>query len=173
MRGIRELLSRLNGGILEKILLKNLAATLRASSSLDLVKTSSIHQASFLLALGLAQIFSDEVFFLGCRNLGMICVEICHNIKGEESPSLQPRPRPHSRSLREPDQNPPRPGLTLPPLRVLRRRTRNARAINSILSFSEPLNSSVSSRACCRRKSFRILRKDCFQVSGSKVPSCK
>ena len=49
----------------------------------------------------------------------------------------------------------------------------NARAINSILSFSEPLNSSVLNRACCRRKSFRILRKDCFQVSGSKVPLCK
>ncbi len=62
MRGIRELLSRLNGGILEKILLKNLAATLRASSSLDLVKTSSIHQVSFLLALGLAQIFLTKYF---------------------------------------------------------------------------------------------------------------
>ena len=47
---------------------------------------------------------------------------------GEESPSLQPRPHPYNRSLREPNQNPPRPGLTLPPLRVLNRRTRNARA---------------------------------------------
>ena len=57
-------------------------------------------------------------------------------IKGENSPSLQPRSRPYSRSLREPDQNPPRPGLTLPPLWVLRRRTRNARLFllgNSIL----------------------------------------
>ena len=34
-------------------------------------------------------------------NLGVICVEICHNIKGEESPSLQPWPRPYSHSLRE------------------------------------------------------------------------
>ena len=41
---------------------------------------------------------------------------------GEESPSLQPRPRPYNRSLREHEQNPPRPGLTLPPLRVLKRR---------------------------------------------------
>ena len=45
--------------------------------------------------------FSDEVFFLGCRNLGIICIKIRHNIKGEESPSLQPWPRPYSHSLRE------------------------------------------------------------------------
>ena len=71
--------------------------------------------------------FSDEEFFLGCRNLWMVCVKIRRCIKGEVSPSLQPRSRPYSRSLREPKQNPPRPGLALPPLRVLRRRTRNAR----------------------------------------------
>ena len=51
--------------------------------------------------------FSDEVFFLGCRNLGMICVKIRHYIKGEVSPWLQPRR-----------------GFRAPPLRVLRRRTR-------------------------------------------------
>ena len=109
--------------------------------------------------------FSDEVFFLGCRNLWMVCVKIRRCIKGEESPWLQPNviPAKAGISLRLP--RTPTAGAQTPP--------RNARAINSILSFSEPLNSSVSSRACCRRKSFRILRKDCFQVSGSKVPSCK
>ncbi|WP_367279410.1 hypothetical protein [Fibrobacter sp.] len=29
--------------------------------------------------------FSDEVFFLGCRNLWMVCVKIRRCIKGEES----------------------------------------------------------------------------------------
>ena len=52
--------------------------------------------------------FSDEVFFLGCRNLWMVCVKIRRCIKGEESsPPLQPRR-----------------GFRAPPLRVLRRRTR-------------------------------------------------
>ena len=30
--------------------------------------------------------FSDEVFFLGCRNLWMVCVKIRRCIKGEASP---------------------------------------------------------------------------------------
>ncbi len=54
--------------------------------------------------------FSDEVFFLGCRNLWVVCVKIRHCIKGEESPSLQPRPRPYNRSLQE-HGHPPQPGL--------------------------------------------------------------
>ena len=71
--------------------------------------------------------FSDEVFFLGCRNLGMICVKIRRCIKGEESsPPLQPRLHPYSRSLREHNHSPPPagsracPGLVpgLPPLRA-------------------------------------------------------
>ena len=56
--------------------------------------------------------FSDEVFFLGCRNLWMVCVKIRRCIKGEESsPPLQPRLHPYSRSLREHNHSPPRPGL--------------------------------------------------------------
>ena len=66
--------------------------------------------------------FSDEVFFLGCRNLWMACVKIRHCIKGEVSPSLQPRPHPYSRSLREPKQNPPPAGSYATPTAGLRRR---------------------------------------------------
>ena len=52
-------------------------------------------------------------------------------MEGEESPSLQPRPRPynhaHSMSGRFMYNSPPQSGLPLPLLRVLSRRTRNAR----------------------------------------------
>ena len=52
-----------------------MAATHRAVSSLEVVKTSSIHHFSFLPALGLAQIFFIKAIFSG-----RLCVYVCDGV---------------------------------------------------------------------------------------------
>ena len=101
MRCIRELLSRLNGGHPRKNPSEKFGCDASRKFVTRLGKDLQYSPSLVPSCTRSRSNFSDEVFFLGCRNLGMICIKIRHNIKGEESPSLQPWPRPYSHSLRE------------------------------------------------------------------------